>query len=262
MEQTWGVEVQYGRDVPTQDLDYLEAITEHSEGFASDAEGNLAAVVEHCPGWTVADLVAHLTDVHWFWARIVDERLSSPPDESGRPGRANDDKLIERFRTGAHHLVEVLERAPDDASVWTWAPAQRDVAFVARHQCQEAAVHHWDAAHAAGKPLTLEANLADDAVAEFLTFSVASEADPADPAPAEIGRAFAIASTDCGSSWTVADGPRPGTLSVSEGASADQPTISASASDLLLWLYRRVDVDVPSVLAPVIERFKAFTFTD
>lgn len=254
--------MQYRRDVPTQDLDYLEAITKHSEGFASSAEGNLVAMVEHCPGWSVADLVAHLTDVHWFWAKIVDERLSSPPDESTRPARANDDRLIERFRTGARHLVEVLERAPDDASVWTWAPAQRDVAFVARHQVQEAAVHHWDAAHAAGKPLTLEATLADDAVAEFLTFSVASESDPADPAPTALGRAFVITSTDCRTSWTVADGPRPGTLSVSEGASPEDPMISAPASDLLLWLYRRVDVDPASVPAPVIERFRAFTFTD
>jgi uncharacterized protein (TIGR03083 family) len=256
-----GGEVQYRRGVAAQDLDYLQAIAEHSEGFASVAEGNFTAAVEHCPGWSVADLVWHLTSVHWFWATIVDERLSAPPDESTRPGRPRDDELIERFRMGARRLVEVLERAPDDASVWTWAPAQHDVAFVARHQVQEAAVHHWDAAHAAGTPLELEVNLADDAVSEFLAFSVASEVDPAEPPPAPLGSAFVLASTDSGSSWTVADGPRPGTLLVGEGAAADA-RVSASASDLLLWLYRRVNIGIPSALAPVIERFKAFTFTE
>lgn len=251
--------MQYRRGVP--DLDYLEAIAEHSDGFASSSEGNFAAAVEHCPGWDVADLVSHLTNVHWFWATIVDERLDAPPDESLRPARVADDELIERFRVGAHHLVDVLERAPDDASVWTWAPAQRDVAFVVRHQVQEAAVHHWDAANARRNQLVFETNLAEDAVAEFLTFSVACADDPADPPPPGLGTSFVIASSNSGSSWTVADGAIPGTLLVTRGASANLPTVRASASDLLLWLYRRVDLEVPSELAPTIERFKAFTFT-
>jgi uncharacterized protein (TIGR03083 family) len=254
--------VQYGRGVPGRDFDELEAITEHCEGFASCAEGNLAATVEHCPGWTVADLVRHLTDVHWFWATIVDERLAEPPDESARPRHVNEDELIDRFRRGASRLVEVLERAPDDASVWTWAPSQHDVAFVSRHQVQEAAVHHWDAAHAAGKRIQLDPDVADDAVSEFLTFSVASDNDPADPPPPPIAEAFVIASTDTGSSWTVADGIRPGTLLVSEDASADLPVVRGSASDLLLWLYGRVQPEIPGGLAPLIDRFKVFTFTD
>ena len=244
------------------DFDYLTAITEHSEGFATSAEGNLEARVEHCPGWNVADLVWHLTEVHWFWATIVEERLKSPPDESLRPERPGDDELVDRFRTGAHRLVEVLERAPDDAKVWTWAPAQRDVAFVSRHQVQEAAVHHWDAAHAAGMQIELEVPIATDAVGEFLTFSIANADDPADPPPDALGGAFAIASRDGGAAWTIQDGPRPGTLLVIAGELAEESTVRASSSDLLLWLYRRVELPVPTELAPVIERFRALTFTD
>jgi uncharacterized protein (TIGR03083 family) len=243
-------------------FDYLEAIAQHSEGVASVAEGNFETALEHCPGWSVADLVWHLTNVHWFWATIVEDRLSAPPDDSIRPARPSDVELVDRFRAGAHHLVEVLERAPDDASVWTWAPAQSDVAFVTRHQVQEAAVHHWDAAHAAGQRIEIDAPLADDAVAEFLTFSVASDLDPADPPPAALGSPFVIASTDCGSSWTIDDGLRPGTLIVSDSVAGDADAVRATSSELLLWLYRRVDVEVPSLLAPVIERFKAYTFTD
>ncbi len=248
--------------MPSETFDYLEAIDQHSEGFASAADGNLAATVEHCPGWSVADLVWHLAEVHWFWSTIVEERLSAPPEESRRPTRVGDDELIKRFRSGAHHLIEVLERAPDDASVWTWAPAQQDVAFVARHQVQEAAVHHWDAAHATGERVEFEAPLAIDAIDEFLTFSVANDDDPVEPSPAALKEGFAIATTDDGTSWTVVDGTRPGALAVSTGRSGDIPTVSASASDLLLWLYRRIDLDVPSTLVPVVERFRAFTFTD
>jgi len=37
----------------------VSAIAEHSSGFAAAVDGNLDAEVEHCPGWTIADLVAH-----------------------------------------------------------------------------------------------------------------------------------------------------------------------------------------------------------
>jgi len=244
------------------DFDYVDAIAEHSEGFAGAAEGNLDAGVEHCPGWNVADLVWHLTEVHWFWSTIVEERLSEPPDESRRPERAGPDRLIEMFRRGADRLVHVLERTPDDARVWTWAPAQQDVAFVARHQVQEAAVHHWDAVHARGGDLEIELPVAVDSIAEFLTFSVSSEADPADPPRPALDGKFVIACSDTDTAWTVEDGGTPGTLRMSEGKAARAPVIKAPASDLLLWLYQRVDVPLGDNVAELAARFRALTFTD
>ena len=46
----------------------LAAIETHTRGLAAAADGNLDARVEHCPDWSVADLVDHLTEVHAFWA--------------------------------------------------------------------------------------------------------------------------------------------------------------------------------------------------
>ncbi len=186
-------------------LDYTAAIAEHSAGFAAAADGNLDAEVRCCPGWTVADLVAHLTEVHWFWATIADERLSEPPEESRRPARAPRDQLIGQFRTGADRLVRVLAAADPADRAWTWAPAQQDIAFIARHQVQEAAVHHWDAADAAGRAVAIAAPVAADAVDEFLTFSVSSDADPAEARPALNGR-FALRCTDADAAWTISDG--------------------------------------------------------
>jgi uncharacterized protein (TIGR03083 family) len=131
-------------------FDYVDAIASHSAGLAVAASGNLPAAVSCCPDWTVADLVAHLTEVHWFWGTIVEERLSAPPPDELRPGRAAPGDLIDTFREGAARLVRVLRAAGDEEPVWTWAPARADVGFVRRHQVQEAAVHHWDAANAAG----------------------------------------------------------------------------------------------------------------
>jgi uncharacterized protein (TIGR03083 family) len=242
--------------------DFLGVITSHSTGFADAARVSLDANVEHCPGWRVADLVAHLTDVHWFWATIVEERLDAPPDEGRRPPRVATDDLVDTFERGALRLVSVLKSADQAAGVWTWAPAQHDVAFVTRHQAQEAAVHHFDAAHAAGTPIQIEPAVASDAVDEFLTFSVSSDADPADPPRAALGGSFVLECSDLPAAWTVSDGSAPGTVAHAPGRRPGLPVLRASSSDLLLWLYGRVDLDTGSLPAGLAERFRGLTFTD
>ncbi len=241
---------------------WLQAIGEHCEATATVAAGNLEAAVEHCPGWDVAALLEHLVEVHWFWSTIVAERLTSPPEEGRRPPPPEREHLVGSFRDGAARLVEVLTAAPFSAHVWTWAPARQDVAFVARHQVQEAAVHHFDAAHAAGRRLVLDDALSADAVEEFLTFSLSTAADPAEPARPPLHGQLVLACTGAGRAWTIGDDVVPGTLRVSNGAAADVPTLTASASDLLLWLYGRVELDDRHIPPDLLARFRALTFTD
>ena len=241
--------------------EYLAAIARHSAGLADAAEGNLAAAVEHCPGWTVADLVNHVTEVQWFWATIVEQRLTAPPEAALRPARADPERLIPSLRSESVRLVRVLAEVPPDERVYTWAPAQQDVAFVVRHQVQEAAVHHWDAAHARGDTVAIEAAIAADAVEEFLTFSVSSDADPAEPPRPALDGRFAL-SAEAGAGWTISDGRAPGTVTWTRGLDDATPTIAASAADLLLWLYGRIDVDTSNVAPDLVARFRALCFTD
>jgi uncharacterized protein (TIGR03083 family) len=248
--------------VSGRDFSFVNAIVEHSAGFAVAARGNLDAQVEHCPGWSVGDLVRHLTEVHWFWATIAEERRSEPPDDADRPARVADDELITAFEAGAERLVDVLRRTPYRDRAWTWAPDQQDVAFIARHQVQEAAVHHWDAAHAAGVPASIRPEVAADSVEEFLTFSVSSAADPADPVRPSLDGAFVLRCSDIDVAWLVEDGKAPGTIQVAETFAEDSPTITAPAATLLLWLYHRVDVDTSAISPEVLARFRALTFTD
>src|SRR6476469_5865402 len=220
-------------------FDCIAAITRHSAGFAEAARGNLDARVEHCPDWSVADLVRHLTEVHWFWSTIVDELLAEPPAASRRPAHADDDGLVDAFVLGAARLVEVLRKADQSAHCWTWATWQQDVAFVTRHQVQEAAVHAWDAVHAAGGSLQIEPTVAADSVDEFLHFSVASEDDPDDPPETRLDGTFALRATDTGDGWTLTDGSRSGTAHVAAHVSTPSgtgaPVLEGTASDLLLW---------------------------
>lgn len=92
--------------------EYLAAIARHSAGLADAAEGDLAAAVEHCPGWTVADLVNHVTEVQWFWATIVEQRLTAPPEAALRPARADPERLIPSLRSESARLVRVLAEVP------------------------------------------------------------------------------------------------------------------------------------------------------
>jgi uncharacterized protein (TIGR03083 family) len=248
--------------MPIAAYDMLDAIGGYSTGFADAARGNLDATVESCPGWSMADLVWHLTEVQWFWATIVDERLGAPPDESRRPARPPADQLLETFLDGAEHLVEVLGSADGSDAVWTWAPAQHDVAFVSRHQVQEAAVHNWDAAHARGHDLVIACAVAEDAVDEFLTFSVSSDADPADTPRPSLAGSFCLRCTDAEGSWTLSDGTAPGTVAATRGTAEGVATIQASVSELLLWLYGRVTIDTSDVDLDLLGRFRALCFTD
>src|SRR3954447_8152225 len=205
-------------------FDAISAITAHSAGLADAARGRLDAPVEHCPGWTVADLVWHLTGVHWFWAKMVAELLPEPPPDALRPDRPPPEQLIGRFRAGAEHLVRVLADADPAAACWTWARAQQNAGFVRRHQVQEAAVHHWDAEHAAGHDIALGTAMSADAVEEFLTFSVATVAgySPDPPRPGLDGT-LVLAATDAGTEWRVTDDRLPGTVRFSAGPAGPGP---------------------------------------
>ena len=239
----------------------LDAITRYSREFATAVRGNLSARVEHCPDWSVADLVRHLTEVHWFWGTIAEGTLSEPPDESLRPTHADDDGLVAAFEAGAARLVDVLAAADQSAPCWTWFPGQQDVAFITRHQVQEAAVHAWDAVNAAGRPLAIDPTVAADAVDEFLTTSLADESDAAEGDLVPLDGTFVLRATDTGDAWTVGDGSVPGAMTMTRGGTAGAPLLEAPAPDLLLWLYSRTDVD-GDVPADLLVRFRGLSSTD
>ncbi|MGI8414904.1 MAG: maleylpyruvate isomerase family mycothiol-dependent enzyme [Nakamurella sp.] len=263
-------------DLPTDQQ--LAAIAQHSAAFAEVVDGHFDAAVEYCPGWTVADLVAHITEVQWFWATIAEERPTEQPagDDPRRPAPITDPAAaLTRFETGAARLVEVLRAADQSARCWTWTPDQQDIAFITRHQVQEIAVHHWDAARAAAGPAAvapvIAPDVATDAVTEFLTFSVASDTDPAPDDRESLDGVFRLRATDTDTVWSIHPGQKPATATyeivaageVAEQAEqAEQPEIAATAADLLLWLYGRVVLDTSSVDDVLLGRFRRLCFTD
>ncbi len=227
------------------DLDQqLEAITTEGNRFwdAIEAAADLQARVPSCPEWRIADLAQHLTSVHAFWARIVEG------DGAGGDRAVEATALVDLGREALQRMVEVLRSADPQQHVWTWT-AQEDVAFVTRHQVQEAAVHRWDAQAAAGVAIDpIAPEIASDAIDEFVTLARPALTKDAAPLPGSVH----LHCTDFDGEWFVhPDGQ------VEPIHAKGDVALRGRASDLLLGLYSRVPLDQLDVIGdrPVAEAF-------
>lgn len=263
--------------MPLSQAQCTSTIAAHSAALADVASGNLDADVEFCPGWTVRDLVHHVTEVHWFWATIVEDRITERPTELAHPDPAGDDQTVPVFRTGAERLVRVLSEADPTTHVWTWATKDQDAAFVIRHQVQEIVVHQWDAAHAAGQSVDVEPEVGADCVDEMLQHSVINEdnLEEDESLPPPLDGTFALRCTDSDHAWVVTDGNPPGVSRVTRATRADveakgMPAVTGRGGQLIRWLYNRhgdpagdVDTGAVDVAYPgLLDRFRKLCFTD
>ncbi|MEV6398672.1 maleylpyruvate isomerase N-terminal domain-containing protein [Streptomyces sp. NPDC051907] len=249
------------------------------EAAARAAGGaDAAPLVLSCPGWSVPDLVLHLGIVHRYVARLIREELTAPPDVTDRAylGLPDDldgwpspertpyegpvaEGLTDWFSQGAAQL-EALFRVSDPAlRVWTWSREQSG-AFWLRIQAIEAAVHRWDAESAIGVPQPMDAALAADAVPQ--TIEVMAPARRAwTKAPAGSGERYRFRQTDGPGDWTAhfdgdevrllgdgrADGASDGARDADGRRDADAGAydveLAGTASDLMLFLWRRIPAD-------------------
>ena len=159
--------------------DHIACLRSEGELLAEAVErSSLSAPVPTCPGWRVRDLLAHLGFVHrWAWSYVAEGRsdMSSEPGEEEIIRLAPDDEsLVGWFRDGHARLVSVLAAADPAVRCWTFLPAPSPLAFWARRQAHETAIHRADAQFAAaacGSGPDLDpfpAGLAADGVDELL----------------------------------------------------------------------------------------------
>jgi uncharacterized protein (TIGR03083 family) len=233
-------------------LDYPAAVRRDGLGLADAAEAaGPATPVPGCPGWDVAELVWHLTEVQYFWADIVALRLQDPEAVARLERPEGFPALLARCRSGVEHLASTLAATDPATPVWTWA-RRKDAGFVIRHQAQEAAVHRWDAEQAAGRAFSIEPDLAADSIDEFLEHTAAWRNEGAPP----VGGTVHLHATDAAGEWTISE-DAAGALVVQAGHSKGEAALRGRASDLLLILYRRLGPEAAEAFgdAGVLERF-------
>src|SRR5438128_1511974 len=133
--------------------EHLHALRREGELLAATASRTGFGVpIPTCPEWQMRDLVLHMGDVH-RWARAhVAERRAEPIRKAAEVAGPlpEDHGLLEWFCQGLDRLVRTLESADRDVECWTFLPAPSPVAFWARRQAHETAIHRADAESATG----------------------------------------------------------------------------------------------------------------
>jgi uncharacterized protein (TIGR03083 family) len=139
---------------PCDVADHIACVQNEGGLLAGAAErAGLDAAVPACPGWCVRDLLKHVGYVHRWAAGYVREQHASWVDRASEAailgGGPGDDELPGWFREGHASLVRVLEAADPGMTCWTFLDAPSSVAFWARRQAHETAIHRVDAEQAA-----------------------------------------------------------------------------------------------------------------
>jgi uncharacterized protein (TIGR03083 family) len=148
----------------------VTAVRREGEGIAAAAGAGLAAAVPTCPGWDVAALIDHVSQVYARVAnlaltRATEQPVATPPRPPGDP--------IEVFSDLLDNLVAALTECGADTPLWTWEPrAPKTAAFWARRMAHESAIHRFDAQAAHGVVQPLEADLAGDGIDELVDYLV------------------------------------------------------------------------------------------
>ncbi|MER5461715.1 maleylpyruvate isomerase family mycothiol-dependent enzyme [Streptomyces sp. NPDC002668] len=225
-------------------VELIKSLVREGQLLAAAAAGaGPEATVPTCPGWQVRDLLRHVGVVHRWATAFITEGYTHFHPADDQP-ELDGDELLEWFREGHGLLVAALSEAPADVECWTFLPAPSPVAFWARRQAHETAVHRTDAESAlGGKPGPVAADFALDGIDELLgAFHARSRSRVRTEEP----RVLRVRTIDTDDVWTVrlsADAPR--TERTEEGPADCE--LSGTAEQLYLTLWNRLPLTTVSV---------------
>ena len=216
--------------------DLIAELDTHGAALAdAAASAGLDTPVPTCPGWDIRALLAHVGMVHrWATGIVRDEPGAAKRSDYPAP----DDGVVEWFRAGHAALTAALSSAPPDLELWTFLPAPSPLAFWARRQAHETAIHRADAESAAGTSPAFTEEFAVDGIAELLEGFYGR---PRGKLVADPGFVLEVTPDDSAVSWTVAVGPEGRVVSrhvANNGVRVDA-TLRGNASDLYLDVWNR-----------------------
>jgi len=198
-------------------------------------QADLDQPVPACPGWSVADLIAHLGETHRWAAHAVREGNPDAPEVS--PPVTDRAALADWYRDSAEDLVVTLRTTDPSTECWAFGPRPRTARFWFRRQPQEAAMHRWDLADALGQdsgyPETLAADGVDEVVTMFFPRQVRLNRIP------PLAASLALRADGPDLAWVLAGdgvGPHDGPVDAE---------VSGPAAVLALLVWGRVPLDDP-----------------
>ncbi|MBG0832447.1 maleylpyruvate isomerase family mycothiol-dependent enzyme [Planomonospora sp. ID67723] len=205
------------------------------------ARAGLDAPVPTCPGWRVRDLLGHVGGVHrWAAAHVATARAEPFADDEKAAffSAPDDDGLLDWFRAGHGALVRTLEDADPGVTCWTFLRAPSPLAFWARRQAHETAIHRIDAESAAGDVTSLDPALAADGVDElFGGFLPRRRGRLVSDPPVSL----AVQATDHPTAWTIR--VEPDGRTITQGLHEADCVVTGPATGLYLLLWNRAGVE-------------------
>lgn len=184
-------------------VDYLEAVRRDGAATLRLCSGDPTRAIASCPGWTATDLVNHLVETFAGTITGFGEDSAAGPDEA------------------LARALDLLVPSSDEA----------------RAVAQECAIHRWDASVAFDVDYSIEAALAVDSIPSFFEEAWPMLLDHLGR-PAGHGETLHLHRTDGEGEWLVTLGDRP---VVTGGHHKADVAVRGTASDLLLWLWGRMD---------------------
>jgi uncharacterized protein (TIGR03083 family) len=229
---------------------YVAEIEASTAGLAEIlAERDQSLPIPTCPEWTLRQLVTHVGRTHRWAAEITSTRSAAfIPFREVPDGKLPDDRAEQRawLRAGAARIVDAVREAGSDL-VWSFTglvPAS----YWLRRMAHETLVHGADAQLAAGAEPAIQAEVAADAIDEWLMLLTGGLGDDRTKAlPA--GAGLHIHATDDGlggrGEWMIRHGADG--LTVATGHDKGDAALTGPAASLLLVLMRRRPVSDPAV---------------
>ena len=229
---------------PVEIAEHIAALRRQGAALADAADrAGLDAPVPVCAPWLVKDLLRHIGHVHRWAARHVTECpehiIDGPSETEMLEGGASDDELLAWFRAGHQALVQALSDADPDLNTATFMDAPSPLAFWARRQAHETAIHRADADSATGATPGFPPDFAADGIDELIMgFGRRRKYQPHGNAAGTLR----VLAADTGDDWYAR--AEDGRIEPRRGGQNAQPatcTVSGPASGLYLFLWNRAD---------------------
>lgn len=217
--------------------DHLAAIEEEARWLEEVAAEALAEPVPSCPGWSVRELVSHVTDVYLFFLHQLSVKDPLNRHEAAdRPSRA---EPVDGLDEARGLLLTTLSQLGPDSPCWNWSGEDLVSGWVARRMALETAVHRVDGELAVGEERPVSPPLAADGIAERI--EVHLRADVPHARTATLGGSLCLRCSDTDAAWIVEVGN--GQLRSRRGAGPASACLSGTASDLFLFTWNRLPLD-------------------
>ncbi|KAA2261495.1 maleylpyruvate isomerase family mycothiol-dependent enzyme [Solihabitans fulvus] len=225
------------------------AIVEHTRRLAESAvAAGPDAAVPTAPKWTVTDLVNHVGQTQHWVAEIIERRITDPtqlPMEMAVP--PTDPREWQAWLSeSAQRVASACSDDALDAPVFNAAGDQRSgTRFWMASMLNEAVVHGFDAANAAGRPADIEADIAAALITNHLAMLTSPTWEMQRPESAHAFRGtgqtlqwLATDTADGAGAWFVER--RPDGATWQPGTQRADVTVTGPARSLLLILTRRL----------------------